>query len=79
MTFWGAFNSNIGQNCAFYSRNLPKKWTFDQKMRILFKFQHGAQSIQAAHCNDTDTVGMFNSNYIVPENGTVNIYVMGYN
>ena len=33
--------------CAFYSRILPKKWTFDPKMRILLQFQQGAQSIQA--------------------------------
>ena len=42
MTFWGAFNSNLVQICAFYLRKLPKKWTFDPKMRIQFKFQQGA-------------------------------------
>ena len=42
MTFWGALNSNLVQICAFYSRKLPKNWTFDQKMRILLQFQQGA-------------------------------------
>ena len=25
-------NSNFGQICVLYSRNLPKNWAFDQKM-----------------------------------------------
>ena len=56
MTFWGALNSNLVQICAFYSRKLPKNWTFDQKMRILLQFQQGAQSIQAEYCIKADTV-----------------------
>ena len=42
--------------CVFYSRVLPKKWTFDQKMCIVLQFQQGAHSIQTSYCIETDTV-----------------------
>ena len=56
MNFWGALNSNLVQICSFYSRKLPKNWTFDQKMHILLQIQQGAQSIQAEYCIKADTV-----------------------
>ena len=42
--------------CVFYSRILPEKWTFDQKMCIVLQFQQGAHSIQTSYCIETDTV-----------------------
>ena len=42
--------------CVFYSRILPEKWTFDQKMCIVLQFQQSAHSIQTLYCIETDTV-----------------------
>ena len=52
MTFWGAFyskkrpkNGLLTKKCALFSKKCPK-----------MDFWQGVQSIQAAYCNDADTV-----------------------
>ena len=42
--------------CVFYSRILPKKWTFDQKMCIVLQFQQVVNSIHTSYCIEADMV-----------------------
>ena len=56
-TFWGIFNLNFVQICVFYSRKVPKKWTFHQKMSIQLKFNKvRSQFKMRIHSNGADTV-----------------------